>query len=133
MTRYNLPEIQNGYELNKKGWFSIVVPEFGTNLIINPSFEAGCVPYNTYMNGSRTFSEGFSANNSAIAASTAYQYEAATSCKVTPKIHPVFYTQLLSLLIKHILRVVSFSEIRVTNTLCYSWMIRLVYLVRLIT
>jgi hypothetical protein len=40
MIRIRLPDVQTGYELSQKGWFSVVVPEASTNLIQNPSFEA---------------------------------------------------------------------------------------------
>ena len=85
MPKTFLPEIQSGYELNKYGWFSVVVPEYSVNLITNPSFEAGMIPYNTVGGGAaRTFSYGYTAVNSALAASTTYQYEGVTGCAITP-------------------------------------------------
>jgi hypothetical protein len=84
MIRIRLPDVQTGYELSQKGWFSVVVPEASTNLIQNPSFEAGSVPYSSMDGGARTYIYGYTARNSTTAASTTYQYDAATGCKITP-------------------------------------------------
>jgi hypothetical protein len=68
--RFALPEPVSGYELNARGFWSVVVPEATTNLITNPSFELGTT--------------GYTAKNSVLTRGAAMQAVGAYSLWVVP-------------------------------------------------
>ena len=66
------PEVVSGYELSpERSYFSIVLPEATTNLVINPSFELGTTGYSAYF-------------ASTLLKVSTYSTRGAFSCEITP-------------------------------------------------